>query len=212
MKCETPARSSRSSREPTSIQNPSATERTLGHALRDDPLAASRARSGPPSASPDGRRTQARATKRRTVPFRFASYNASSARRNSVCASVASSGQDAHAEARAEIGRPRLSVRGQLRAAPRPGPRPARASSSVASASRSANSSPPMRKASSGLRSDSARTFAKATSASSPAGVAERSLTLLEAVEVGDHESEGAVVTHRARDLALEPRRRRRAG
>jgi hypothetical protein len=29
MKCETPARSARSSREPTSIQKPSATERTL---------------------------------------------------------------------------------------------------------------------------------------------------------------------------------------
>jgi hypothetical protein len=29
MKCETPARSSRSSREPTSIQKPRATERTL---------------------------------------------------------------------------------------------------------------------------------------------------------------------------------------
>jgi hypothetical protein len=30
MKCETPARSSRSSREPAPIQNPSETERTLG--------------------------------------------------------------------------------------------------------------------------------------------------------------------------------------
>ncbi len=29
MKCETPARSTRSSREPTSIQKPSATDRTL---------------------------------------------------------------------------------------------------------------------------------------------------------------------------------------
>jgi hypothetical protein len=34
MKCETPARSARSSREPTSIQKPSATERTLAVAVR----------------------------------------------------------------------------------------------------------------------------------------------------------------------------------
>ena len=41
MKCETPARSSRSSREPTPIQNPSATERTLGDPLGDHALAGS---------------------------------------------------------------------------------------------------------------------------------------------------------------------------
>ena len=43
-------------------------------------------------------------------------------------------------------------------------------------------------------------------------GVAEAVVQLLEAVEVAEHEPERCAVAHRARDLAVEARRRRRAG
>src|SRR5207253_1842684 len=111
----------------------------------------------------------ARATKRRTEPSRLASYCASSARRNSVCGSAASLGHEAH---------PKLALRSAAHGAPSATSFPSspstraitcRASSSVASARSTANSSPPIRNAWSGLRRASTRTFANATSASSPA-------------------------------------------
>ena len=48
------------------------------------------------------------------MPFRFASYSASSARRNSVCASSASSGQAAQPKLALSFGSPLLAGRGQV--------------------------------------------------------------------------------------------------
>jgi len=83
MKCETPARSGRSSREPAPIQNPRDTDRTLG--------TFSEMTRSPESSS---ERTYfctglAYATNCRPEPVRFASYSAWSASRKSVCASRA---------------------------------------------------------------------------------------------------------------------------
>ena len=118
MKCETPARSARSSREPTSIQKPSETERTLATrsemiALAGVELAQDDLLHGSIVGERSGR-AYARATKRSTVPFRFASYSASSARRNSVCGSFASSGHAAEPKLALTFGGPRLTAGRQL--------------------------------------------------------------------------------------------------
>src|SRR5215475_6005243 len=140
MKCETPARSARSSREPTSIQKPSATERTLAtrSEITRSPVSSSLrttfctvpalapAKPEPPllsvlrraCARPDGRRTAARGlgacdeAENRAVPLRVVQGFVCEAEESlRVTRVVRTRGA---AEARAEVGGPRLSAPGEL--------------------------------------------------------------------------------------------------
>src|SRR5262249_55984643 len=140
MKCETPARSSRSSREPTSIQKPRATERTLAtrSEMTRSPVSSSLSttfctvllrcrlsrhlRSFPCSVEPahgrDGRRTETRGlgacdeAENRAVPLRVIQGFVGEAEERLRVARVL--GARSAPEARAEVGGPRLSASGEL--------------------------------------------------------------------------------------------------
>ena len=212
MKCETPARSARSSREPTSIQKPSATERTLGNALRDDALAGVElAQMTFCTAGCVRRSRSARARLRardeaQTVPFRFASYSASSARRKSVCASSASSGHAAQ---------PKLAPRSAAHGSPPCGELPEQRLDARHDLARVLARSPPRaaprtRRRRCGTRRPACAATRRgrprsATSASSPAAWPKRSLSCLKPSRSATHEAERAPVATPPARPRLEP-------
>ena len=138
------------------------------------------------------------------MPFRFASYSASSARRNSVCASFASSGQAAHpklALSLAAHGSPPADRLREQRLDPRDDlprvllGRLGDEDGELVAADAERVVRLPQR-LDEHVRERDERVV--------PAGMAEAVVELLEAVEIRDHEPEGALVAHGPRDLALE--------
>ena len=138
------------------------------------------------------------------MPFRFASYNASSARRNSVCGSLASSGQAAH---------PKLALSLAAHSAP----------PSDRLLERRLDAADDVTRILLGRLCDEDGELVAADAECVvrfpqrldehvrecdqrvvPAGMAEAVVELLEAVEIRDHEPKVALVANGPRDLALE--------
>src|SRR4029079_12562130 len=214
MKCETPARAARSSREPTSIQNPSETERTLAtRSVMTRSPESSSLRTTFCTAGwmvgerPAGALRAGDEAEHGAVPLRLVQRLVGEAEERLRVVRVL--GIRRAPEACAEVGGPRLSAVGQL-LEQRFDPRDDLAGVIVGRLRQenrelvAADAERVVR-----LPQRLGKHVRERHERLVPGRMAEAVVELLEAVEVRDHEAERAAVAHGPRDLALEPRHER---